>query len=461
MTTRFDIIKLKAQAALGKAEAMYELGHNYLYGIGVEPDIEKAYEYLEKAANKDFQAAKVLICNVFADNGKSTKLDAEFKEKGYEAIKDICQKADKGAPEALYVKAIGKLSDDTEDYRFYRAVDDLKKASQQGYAPALYELGRIYHLGKRISGKKSDGLSMIQQAADKEFVLAIKYMMTETPESVYTVIKRLSEKPNVEGEILHMLAQYYRDGIVVEKDIDKSIDLLKLSADKGCSYAINDLGVIYEFGKFGVQKDINKAIAYFEKGVLQGDTNCMLELGFLLEQSEDSPHNYERAFELYLQAANLNNPGAINNVGTCYKKGIGTEQNTEKALACYAKAAELGSSEAYWNLYLYYMDGICEERNFVKAVEWLKKGDEAGFLQCTHQLSLHIMNGDGIETDSKSYFHYVQKAALGGYEDAFVSLGDCYRHGIGTEPNGNMAFEWYKKASEFSLKGLSLLGQWL
>lgn len=70
MTTRFDIIRLKAQVALGNTEAMCELGYNYLYGIGIEPDFEKAHEYLEKAASKDFKAAKVLICSVFADNGE-------------------------------------------------------------------------------------------------------------------------------------------------------------------------------------------------------------------------------------------------------------------------------------------------------------------------------------------------------------------------------------------------------
>ncbi len=459
MTTKFDIIKLKAQAAIGNTEAIYELGYNYLYGIGVEPDIEKAHEYLEKASNKGFTAAKVLVSNVFADNGHSTEINEVFKGKAYEAIKSICQNADKGDPEALLLKAIGKLDDDTEDYRFFRAVDDLKKASQQGYAPALYELGRVYHSAKRISGKESEGLSMIRQAADKEFVPAIKYMMSVSPKAVYGVIRRMAEKPDAEGEILQMLAQYYREGIVVEKDIDKSIDLLKKSADKGCGYASSDLGVIYELGKFGVQKDIDKAIAYFEKGVSQGDTNCMLELGFLLEQSEDCPHDYKRAFELYKNASELNNPGAFNNVGTCYKKGIGTEQNAEKAVACYEKAVEMGSPEAYWNLYLYYMDGVCEERSYTKAVEWLRKGDEAGLLQCTYQLSLHIMNGDGIEKNPQSYFHYVQKAALGGYKNAFVSLGNCYRHGIGTEPNGNMAFDWYKKAAEFSLEGLSMLGQ--
>ena len=188
MTTKFDIIKLKAQVALGNVEAMYELGFNYLYGIGVEDNMEKAHEYLKKAAAKNFAAAKKLLINVFADNGQSSAINSDFKEKGYAMFKRICQDADKGNPEALYLKSFGKLGDDIDDYRFFRAIDDLTKASQKGYVPALFALGRIYHISTRISGKKEEGLSMIQQAADMEFIPAIKYMMAKSPESIYQVI---------------------------------------------------------------------------------------------------------------------------------------------------------------------------------------------------------------------------------------------------------------------------------
>ena len=49
MTTKFDIIKLKLLAALGNVEAMYTLGGNYLYGIGVEVNLERAHSYFEKS----------------------------------------------------------------------------------------------------------------------------------------------------------------------------------------------------------------------------------------------------------------------------------------------------------------------------------------------------------------------------------------------------------------------------
>jgi TPR repeat protein len=69
MTTKYDIIKLKFLAAMGDVEAMYTLATNYLYGIGVEADLERAHSYLEKAVDKGFEPAKGMIETVFADGG--------------------------------------------------------------------------------------------------------------------------------------------------------------------------------------------------------------------------------------------------------------------------------------------------------------------------------------------------------------------------------------------------------
>ena len=89
MTTKFDIIKLKSLAAMGDVEAMYTLATNYLYGIGVEADLERAHSYLEKAVDKGFEPAKGMIETVFADKGNSTELAPEFKADIYEAFKNM------------------------------------------------------------------------------------------------------------------------------------------------------------------------------------------------------------------------------------------------------------------------------------------------------------------------------------------------------------------------------------
>ena len=459
MTTKFDIIKLKSLATMGDVEAMYTLATNYLYGIGIETDLERAHSYLKKAVDKGFEPAKGMLEAVFADGGKSTDLVPEFKEDIYEAFKAMCQDADKGNPAALHMKSFMRLSDDTDEFRFKRAVKEQELACKQDYVPALCSLGIVYHRGNRIKGREQEGLSMILRAAEKEYIPALQYMMHVWPEKVYTIIKNMTEKADADGEAFYMLSQYYANGTVVDENGQETIRLLEIAAEKKVADACYNLGVAYEYGKFDVEKDINKAVKYYEQGVALDAPDCMVNLGCILETSKEYPNDKKRAFELYNKAAEQEKGYAYNNLGTCYKRGIGTEVNIEKALECYTKAAEMGSMEAYWNLYMYYMDEVCTPRDFDKAVEWLKRGDEAGNLQCTYQITKHIENGDGIDHDASKYFFYMNKAASSGYHEAYKQLGDCYKIGLGTERDGNMAFKWYQKAAEVSVEGITELAQ--
>lgn len=139
MTTKFDIVKLKAKAATGSCEAMYTLAYNYLYGLGVDVDIVQAHSYWRAAADKGFDPAIQALKILFADNGESAQLNSEFA-KGYEAYRIICIAADQGDPTALYLKSKAKLTD-THEFFFNEAVKNLEIACEKQYAPALYDLG--------------------------------------------------------------------------------------------------------------------------------------------------------------------------------------------------------------------------------------------------------------------------------------------------------------------------------
>ena len=363
MTTKFDIVKLKSQATLGNVEAMFILGCNYLYGVGVEVDLNKAHSFLHKASQKGFVPAHDFIELVFADKGESTELDPEFA-KGYEMFRSICQDADKGIPEALFFKSMGKMSDVTNEFMFRRGVKDMSLACEQGYAPALYSLGLVYYNGNRISGRQEEGKQMILQSAEKEYVPAIKALMGFAPDKAYPIIKRLAQVENPDGDVLFMLSQYYINGVNVEEDTTEGLRLLKEAAQKDSVEAMNNLGVIYEYGQLGLEHNIETAVKYYEKGSAKEDADCMINLGCILEQSEEYPHDYARAFELYLKASEQGNGRAYNNLGTCYKRAIGTAKDAKKAIECYEKAIEKGCQEGYWNLYLYYMDEVCTPRDF-------------------------------------------------------------------------------------------------
>ena len=75
------------------------------------------------------------------------------------------------------------------------------------------------------------------------------------------------------------------------------------------SYALNSLGLFYEYG-IGTEKNMSKAIKYYE------------------------------------QSASLENSVAIYNLGLCYEYGTGVEKNIQKAIEHYEKAAALGHSDS-------------------------------------------------------------------------------------------------------------------
>jgi len=69
------------------------------------------------------------------------------------------------------------------------------------------------------------------------------------------------------------LGYCYKNGIGVEKDLDKAIHYYQLSADRGNSTAQCYLGVCYENGE-GVEPDIIKAMHLYRLSSDQGDQDC-------------------------------------------------------------------------------------------------------------------------------------------------------------------------------------------
>lgn len=301
MTTKSDIIRLKIQAALGSTKAMCLLAQNYFYGIGVDVNFEQAHMYLKKAVNKDFVPAKECIKYWFANNGRSVSLSQEFKDNHmYEITQRIYQDADKGIPEALHAKSLANLSND-KDFRFFRAIKEQKLACQQGYVPSLYSLGTIYYYYGNSKGTEKKGLSMIMQAAEKNFVPAIRFMMGISPEFAYKIIKRLLANPEVDGEVLYIYAQYYYgfgENVKNDKDANEYIRLLKMAAAKKYAEAAYKLGLIYESGLFNMPKDINEAISFYKLGMSLGDLGCMHKL---FHSPEIAPHDREQAIKLFHQ----------------------------------------------------------------------------------------------------------------------------------------------------------------
>lgn len=455
-----EVIKLKAQSALGNTEAMMTLGNEYLFGIIVQKDISKGYALIKKAADKGLKdAIRFLKDNLILDKDGKPALSKSFEEV-YEDVYGIKKAAHDGNAQAQWFWGIGKLNDESSDYLYMRGWNLVCKAAKQGLPEALFSMGVEYVKEKRFYGKKEIGYKLIKDAANKGYIPAVKFMLRFEPESMFDILAQKVQSGDAEAMML--LSSFYLDGVKVEKDINKGFSLLEEASEKGCGDASYNLAITYEFGEYGKDKNINKAIAYYEKGVSLDDSMCMNNLANILEKSDKVEHDYKKAFLLYKQAAESGCDMALNNLATCYKRGIGTDVDAEKALEYYVRAADAGVDAAYENLYRYYFDGICTEKNPGEAVSWVKKGAELGIPNCAYYYACHLRDGNNVERNWDLAKKFFSIAAEKEHPAACMTLANYYRYTLDPADayvGAKLAFEYYEKASRSLVEGMTGLAQ--
>ena len=89
--------------------------------------------------------------------------------------------------------------------------------------------------------------------------------------------------------------------------------------------------------------DNTTELSVLERAVESGDPGATCELGWRFEHGKGGVEKDERrAFKLYLRAAELDDPVALNQVGLCYSDGIGVKRDRATACRYYRKSAERG-----------------------------------------------------------------------------------------------------------------------
>ena len=126
-----------------------------------------------------------------------------------------------------------------------------------------------------------------------------------------------------------------------------------------------------------------KEETFLEKSIRQaneGKLEDQMNLAYMyLYGTNGVKQDFAKAFDYYQMAAGQNDPIALNNLGSLYFNGIGTEANAKKAIEMFSKAAELGNDNAATNLAFIYLKGGVKDpaRNKI-AMNLFKKAAESG-----------------------------------------------------------------------------------
>ena len=179
-----------------------------------------------------------------------------------------------------------------------------------------------------------------------------------------------------------LLAKIYQDGLIVNLDYDKYMQLLIKSANLGENDAQFELANIYMTGKindyvtFKAYSDISlksneKAIYYLKKVAqrhIPKDDEDALLLGNGRAMNAKTPFGLISKYEKILQARHM--------LGSEYIHGKYIEKNEELGLEYIKNAAERDLPEAKMDLALYYLyqhPGLGLTSNHNKVMYWLKR----------------------------------------------------------------------------------------
>ncbi|EFA79788.1 hypothetical protein PPL_06607 [Heterostelium album PN500] len=149
--------------------------------------------------------------------------------------------------------------------------------------------------------------------------------------------------PNDGDSVLHCGYIYqYRTAY---RDLKKALECFKRAYDLGSKEATNQLANCYLNGH-GVEMNRKQAIPYLQQSISNGNKSAMNTLGEVyLEESEDGKIEPEKAFEMFLKAANLKpNPNyqSMYNLARLYMKGIGVESDVDAAEMWLKRAMDNG-----------------------------------------------------------------------------------------------------------------------
>jgi TPR repeat protein len=205
-----------------------------------------------------------------------------------------------------------------------------------------------------------------------------------------------------------------------------------------------------------VQQTISaeQLIAELESQAKDKNPRAMILLGTLYERGLNNAikRNFGKALSWYQQAADLELPEAIFNVGVCYEIGMGTAPDPKKALDNFLNAAGKGLPQADLKLASLYLVGDNVPTDIPKGLEYLKKAANTNFPQAQMELGLIYYYGNfGEKRDLTKAKELFQKAADLGAPAAMQNLGIMSVAGEGMEANKVQGLRWYLLAQQYGI----------
>lgn len=170
-----------------------------------------------------------------------------------------------------------------------------------------------------------------------EVLRARAAMSDGDPAQAVSELRRLAEAGDPLAQTIYGSTFYYGDGGVV--DAAQVIEWHERAAAQGYGPGISDLGWYFRYGMEGLEPDLVRARAEFERAAALGYPRAAAELASMLFQGLGGPADEERAVLLIRWAADMGDAFAAEQLANEYLYGGNLDQNDWEARRLYMLAA--------------------------------------------------------------------------------------------------------------------------
>ncbi|XP_075983312.1 HMG-coA reductase degradation 3 [Anticarsia gemmatalis] len=330
---RVSILQVKQAADAGYVPAKIKLAWSYLFGEGVELDLDKAKKIFEDLAEEGNADAHAGMGFLYATGIAVPVSQAK----------------------ALLHYTLGALGD--SDY-------------------AQMALAYRYWSGNTVPSSCHKAMDLYMKVASK---VASQVTFSGGP-----AIQRTRLIDEAEGG----------GGGALDTDL---IEYYQLLAEKGDVQAQVGLGQLHFQGGRGVTLDINKALHYFQQAAKTGNAVANAFLGKIyLEGGDGIKADNETALRYFRKAAELNNPVGQSGLGIMYLQGRGVPKDTNAAFKYFTMAANQGWVEGQLHLGFMYFGGIGVRRDFKQANKYFSLASQTGHVLALYHLGQMHAQGLGV-----------------------------------------------------------------
>ncbi len=203
------------------------------------------------------------------------------------------------------------------------------------------------------------------------------------------------------------------------------------------------LGQFYQNG-VGVEPNLSKAIAYYEKSLNMGDISSGYNIALIYIKNKE----YEKAISYLVSGLENEHTPSIRVLASMYQKGEGVCQSEQIAINLYNKAATLGDVKAIDQLGRFYYS----KQDYATSYMYFFKGAELNDPDSIYHLALSCAKGLGTKQDFSKAFHYYELGAKLNEPRCLYNLSIYYRDGIIVEQNKELALKLEELAIQKGFK---------